>query len=355
MLAQLAFNKRPKTVEVAKEIINEIRRDRGHIDANDELELSKTSAGWRKDYKQREEKRRKDYARYTKTVADQLYTSKFRFIHELIQNADDARYRPGVSPTLTFRVRPNELIVDSNEKDFTRANVQAICSTGESSKLQNIDTTGEKDLEFKSNFGIANKIHVQSGLWSFRFEHGRGESGLNMVTPIWTQRAAEQIPDEIGTRFCLTYTTQTKSFVERIVAEFDKVTDTIIFALRKIKKLIIAFENVMGRQYCKSFERTIDATIGTEKMTITTSVSGSTVKSSRRETVWRVVRLMLEDLPANEWRRLRDNSEIALGFEVSSSEAPVIPARGQHVFAYLPVQRLSDLPVSSLSYVDIDS
>lgn len=345
MPVQLAPNERPQTVDVAREIINEIRRDRGNIDANDEIELSKTSPEWQEDYKQREEKRRKDYARYTKTVADQLYTSKFRFIHELLQNADDAEYDPDVCPALTFRVRPDELIVDSNERGFTRANVQAICSTGESSKLQDLDTTGEKGLGFKSNFGIANKIHVQSGLWSFRFEHSRGASGLGMVTPIWTPSGFELLPAGIGTRFRLTYTTPSEAFTNKIVDEFDKVTDTMVFALRKVKKLVIAFEDVRGREYQKSFERVANVTTIGEEMTITTSVSGPTVDSNTKETILRITRIKLKDLPSDEWRT-SNTSEIALAFQVTPTGAPLIPTHGQHVFAYLPIQRLPNLPVS---------
>lgn len=67
MPVSLDTNERPSTSQIAKEIIDEIRRERGHIDANDELELSKTSPDWQKDYRQREEKRRRDYACYTKT------------------------------------------------------------------------------------------------------------------------------------------------------------------------------------------------------------------------------------------------------------------------------------------------
>ena len=240
-----------------------------------------------------------------------------------------------------------ELIVDSNEKGFTKANVQAICSTGESSKLHNLDTTGEKGLGFKSNFGIANKIHVQSGTWSFRFEHSRGESGLGMVTPIWTQ-APQGLSSGIGTRFSLTYAEQNEVFLSRIVDEFDKLADTILFALRKLNKLVVAFEEVKGRRYQKSFERVIDKGAAGETMTITTSISGSTIASTSSNTILRIVREEVRDMPSDEWRS-RDTSEVALGFQVSSSGGPVVPLRGQHVFAYLPVQRLSDLPVTSPS------
>lgn len=230
---------------------------------------------------------------YFSSVSDQLYTSKFRFIHELLQNADDAEYGPGVSPSLTFRVRASELIVDSNEQGFTKANVLVISSTGESSKLRDINTTGEKGLGFKSIFGIANKIHVQSGPWSFRFEHARGQSGLGMVTPIWTATPPEAVPAGIGTRFRLTHAQQDGAFLAKIVDEFDKLPDTIIFALRKLERLVVAFEDVKGRIFEKVFEK---GPVGpSHRMSITTSIRGSNVLSSSTETQLKVVRKTVHD------------------------------------------------------------
>ena len=57
----------PKTEKEAEALIEKIAHDRGYIDDNDKLELSKTSPEWRENYERREEKRRNDYARYTKT------------------------------------------------------------------------------------------------------------------------------------------------------------------------------------------------------------------------------------------------------------------------------------------------
>lgn len=54
-------------------------------------------------------------------------------------------------------------------------------------------------------------------------------------------------------------------------------------------------------------------------------------------------------MPSDEWRSA-DQSEIVLAFQVSATGEPVIPSRGHHVFAYLPVQRLSHLPVCRLRH-----
>ena len=237
-------------------------------------------------------------------------------------------------------------MVDSNERGFTRANVEAICSTGESSKLHDRDTTGEKGLGFKSIFGIANRIHVESGQWSFRFEHSRGLDGLGMVTPIWTERLSEALPIGIGTRFRLTYAEQNDRFVKRVEAEFEKATETIIFALRKLKKLEIVFERVTGGSNLRSFEKSSTTSESGETMSIITRLTGPSTTASSSENKLRIVRRLIRDMPPNDVRR-SSTSEVVLGFQVSPNNGtPIVPSRGQHAFAYLPVQRLSQLPVS---------
>lgn len=65
---------------------------------------------------------------------------------------------------MVFAVLPNELRVDINEDGFTLLDVLSLCATGQSSKKLDEESTGEKGFGFKAVFGIADQIHVQSGL-----------------------------------------------------------------------------------------------------------------------------------------------------------------------------------------------
>ncbi|PVI03660.1 hypothetical protein DM02DRAFT_652431 [Periconia macrospinosa] len=111
------------------------------------------------------------------SVSEQLYSSKYRFLYELVQNANDWRYerclQNGKAPCLRFRITPKKFIFETNEDGFTRANVAAICGTSKSSKkasaiAQNI---GEKGFGFKYVCRIAQEVRVQSGVWSFAFKY----------------------------------------------------------------------------------------------------------------------------------------------------------------------------------------
>ncbi|KAL9115876.1 MAG: hypothetical protein Q9227_000244 [Pyrenula ochraceoflavens] len=246
----------PRNPDEAQKIINDIRKERGHLDEVDELELRKTSEGWREDYMRRAAKQRSVHATFTELVAKQLYTSRFKCIQEILQNADDAEYDTSVTPRITFTIRATEMIVDINERGFTRRNVEALCSTGESSKIQSENSTGEKGIGFKSVFNVARKVHVQSGCWSFRFEYRRGEDGLGMVTPIWTPMSAEPLPSNIGTRFRMTYEDDSSKFVAEIRREFENnLSDTTLFALRTLKEIDVVFERVAGYEYSKRLKK----------------------------------------------------------------------------------------------------
>jgi hypothetical protein len=299
------------------------------------------------------------YARYTKTlvilfrirsqfsyfrsVAEQLYSSRFRLIYELLQNGDDARYAENVEPTITFRIKPTELIIESNEQGFSLQDVESICDTGKSSKVGNSDTTGEKGLGFKSVFGIANYVHIQSGLWSFRFEHKRGEDGVGMITPIWTD-AVSSLPSNVGTRCTLRYSENRDGFYKRLISEFEKLPKTIIFALRQLRRLIVVMESVDDRSRSDQITFTKDGDLSSEEMRINTTVTGQFGDHRSETTRLRLFQSTIIDLPF-ESQRTNATSDVTVAFEVDSNGLPVIPSRGHHIFAYLPVQRVPQLHV----------
>ncbi|KAL1902459.1 hypothetical protein Sste5346_001440 [Sporothrix stenoceras] len=133
-----------------------------------------------------------------KTLAQNLYSSSAKFVFELLQNYDDNQYTSlsaDRSPSVSFHIYSDRIIASCNEDGFTEANVTAICSVGQSSKkngghgssgADGMGYTGEKGIGFKSVFMAAEDVHIQSGDYSFRFQYGKGDSGLGMTTPIWT-------------------------------------------------------------------------------------------------------------------------------------------------------------------------
>lgn len=102
---------------------------------------------------------------------DGLYSNNLRFIFELIQNVDDCDY-PNVEDCrldMQFRFDEDEIILKYNEVGFTPFNVFAITGIAEAAK--NISSSkneiGEKGIGFKSVFGVADKVRIRSGWFSF--------------------------------------------------------------------------------------------------------------------------------------------------------------------------------------------
>jgi len=102
---------------------------------------------------------------------DGLYSNNLRFIFELIQNVDDCDYLSNNDRILDmhFDFNHNVIKLTYNEVGFTPFNVFAITGIAEAAK--NVSSSknqiGEKGIGFKSVFGVADKVLIRSGWFSF--------------------------------------------------------------------------------------------------------------------------------------------------------------------------------------------
>ncbi len=98
-------------------------------------------------------------------------TDRGRFIQELLQNADDCDYLPGVVPTFSLIQRGSSVITEYNEVGFNRANIRSITAIGESTKNKlfhgQYEAIGEKGVGFKTIFAVASEVKIYSGEFSF--------------------------------------------------------------------------------------------------------------------------------------------------------------------------------------------
>lgn len=102
---------------------------------------------------------------------DGLYSNNLRFIFELIQNVDDCEYDNAADHVLDihFDFNHNRITLRYNEKGFTPFNVFAITGIAEAAKnvSSGKNEIGEKGIGFKSVFGVAHKVLIRSGWFSF--------------------------------------------------------------------------------------------------------------------------------------------------------------------------------------------
>lgn len=147
---------------------------------------------------------------------DGLYSNSLRFIFELIQNVDDCDYKDSTDCKLDMRFdfEDDEIILTYNEIGFTPFNVFAITGIAEAAKNVSSEKNqiGEKGIGFKSVFGVANKVWIRSGWFSFELH----KENFTIPVPIYknfefcngTQMTlyvpgkAKQIYKEIKGKYC---------------------------------------------------------------------------------------------------------------------------------------------------------
>ncbi|KAI4933089.1 hypothetical protein J4E85_003492 [Alternaria conjuncta] len=338
----------PSTVDECKAVLERIRVNKGHIDEDYRLDLEKLSHGHRDRTLYVFAKQRKLEAAFTKSISQQLYSSKYRFLHELVQNADDSLYNEAhsasVLPFLRFKIAPDAFIVETNEDGFRLANVEAVCATGESSKKSSAtdDHIGEKGFGFKSVFSIAEDVHVQSGLWSFRFQHRRGDDGLGMVTPLDAEPVP--LPEDVTTRITLRLARDATAEYQGLLNAVASMPDTTLFFLQRLRRfrIHVTDPDLDDKEVTTTFERiALESPPGRVLIRRQEEFNDEITVD---ESLYRCFTHVVENMPAHEYREGRGSARVELAFPVdSTTQQPKLSESGHHVFAYLPLQRLQQI------------
>ncbi len=276
------------------------------------------------------------------SLVDNLYSKETRFLYELIQNAEDNSYSTatadGEEPFLAFKLYPDKMIIDSNEDGFSKANISAICTVARSTKKYSAGYIGEKGIGFKSVFKIAQKVHIQSGPFSFAFSHTRedDDDGLGMITPYYED--AEELPIGVRTRMVLTLSDSTK--FEELASELWDVPDTFLMFLGRLQRLSIELYqpeySPTATQYSKRETE--------EKGLYTTLLAKTTYKGkeeSTSEQKYYTMKSDLYNLPFDEARKDKegnsiDRATVILAFPVDEHDEPVL--KEQYTYAFLPLR-----------------
>lgn len=125
------------------------------------------------------------------TGEDGVYDNSLRYIFELIQNVDDCDYQDPLNASLQVKFSENSgrIILKYNETGFTPLNIFAVTGIAEAAK--NIQAgkvqIGEKGIGFKSVFGVAHRVWIQSGKFSFALD----KDDFCVPIPIYDERYEE--------------------------------------------------------------------------------------------------------------------------------------------------------------------
>ncbi|KAK2748571.1 hypothetical protein FQN57_000706 [Myotisia sp. PD_48] len=262
-------------------------------------------------------------------LSEELYSTKTRFIFELIQNAEDNHYSRALSrneaPFLKFTLREETITIDSNEDGFNEANVRAICSVRQSTKEPGGGYIGAKGIGFKSVFTVAYKVHIQSGPFSFCFQHHKGDTGMGMITP--HNQSHDNLPENVTTRLTL-FLTHPNQFEER-AKDFAEIPDPLILFLSKLKRISVCIQPTGGSSlttlyYC---EKEVGSRLRLTKCT----------NEIVTEKLYQVHGSTFSNLSEEETRKGQRRAEVILAFPIDGSDIPIIEP--QYVYSFLPLRR----------------
>lgn len=240
---------------------------------------------------------------------------------------------------------PDRIILECNEDGFTKENLSAICSVGESTKAASHGYIGAKGIGFKSVFIAAWKVDIQSGNYTFYFKHEKGDLGLGMVLPVW-QDSDVVLPDPL-TRITLHLhqngeAEEIEHLHRTIFKQLNDLEQTCLLFLRNLKEIRVSFYDDGELQSSKKFYLENDSL--SKVFLMSESIDENGDNSIERKGYY-VTHYMATGLPGSDNRELPDTAEarrfsseaeIVLAFPLTGDNKPLLEP--QSVFAFLPVR-----------------
>jgi len=123
--------------------------------------------------------------RALKLLSQDLYAKDIHFVLELLQNAEDNTYAPGVVPEVRFILTDDAILVQNNELGFSEENVRSLCDVANSNKTKRLGYIGEKGIGFKSVFRVTDEPFIMSNGFSFSLPLHDPQTKLGYVIPVW--------------------------------------------------------------------------------------------------------------------------------------------------------------------------
>ncbi|KAI1170828.1 hypothetical protein F4777DRAFT_91133 [Nemania sp. FL0916] len=281
-----------------------------------------------------------------KALVKNLERGSGHFVFELLRNADDNQFTNaamlGEDPYVTFKISPSCITVECNEDGFTPENLTSLCAIGRSSKVDSPGYFGQEGIGFKSVFTVAHKVHIQSGRYSFSFNHRSGQSGMGMISPTWED--PEQSLHQATTRIRLHLHPELANTTDPpYIHRLEDIRATHLLFLRNIRRInivhvtdddvVLQFRKLSIRQNMANF------------MTVTDNENSVASKSSN----YYIHKYLVLDLPRDKKMmcpQIRTTaqeslspSEIVLAFPVNETQSdPVLS--NQEIFSFLPLANM---------------
>lgn len=125
--------------------------------------------------------------------AKNINNDEYRYVYELIQNADDCEYENEITPSIDITIEDAGMRVYYPEQGMTYSDIIAITTIGQSNKRRKKRKRiiGEKGIGFKTIFSICDYVEIHSGKYHFKLSQ-------DSFAPEWIEANAESAR-EFGT------------------------------------------------------------------------------------------------------------------------------------------------------------
>ncbi|KAF2267829.1 hypothetical protein CC78DRAFT_576842 [Lojkania enalia] len=248
-------------------------------------------------------------ATHEQIITNRFYSSRFCFLNGAIQNADDLRYTQenvlGYKRVLGFTLLPDCLIIETNEDNFTRANMGSICAAGRRSQKSN---------ETRNNIGEKGPL----------FDCDNEENRFGIVISL----DSDFIGIFLGmtTRFTLSVSDYNDSAYEKSGDEVCRLPDSVLLYLEQLEYIRFSIFLLNGSEQNIEIKK---ASAGQMSITLISLLKGPSAMSLKD---------LLEDFRSPH----RKEAVVEFAFpEDPKSKTPILSKHGQRVFAYLPLSRRS--------------
>jgi hypothetical protein len=165
-----------------------------------------------------------------------------------------------------------------------------------------------------------------------------------MVTPLDADPGF--LHQDVTTRMTLRLSGKTSADYQKLLEAVADMPDTTILFLQRLRKIHIDTTFLDGKVTRATIEKRPLARSGNMvKLIRSHNASGA---NRCDVSLYRCVKHVITDMPKDGRRKGRNSAPIELAFPVHpKTQQPKLNELGQHVFAYLPLQRLQHIQVSS--------
>ncbi|KAF4331984.1 hypothetical protein FBEOM_14228 [Fusarium beomiforme] len=325
-------------LEEAEKIVKEVTGFYGYLDHDMMDDIGRFNSDYRRRIDENWLKMENAASHSIKVLAKNIYGSGARFVFELLQNAEDNSFRKANRrndpPFISFQIHPKHIVVECNEDGFTRSDLKAICSVGESTKTAAMSVPKAS----ASNPSLSPRLECV-----FSQDISRSNSGTTETTPVLAcpvTRTTLYLHDQGDDD-------EIQHLKTIISMQFDDLQETCLLFLRKLQKISVAFFDEDGnlersKQFTK--QKIDDYRVSLETTTV---LDG---EENIRSQIYHITKKLATGLAQSESRdpattdeaqKILTSAEVVLAFPLENDYKPYISRKKQELFAFLPL-RTSD-------------